>query len=178
LPYGEERSSEKERAMERRVEVVAGLGATVFGLIAVVMEAQAVSNPLANPSLSWLLGMNRFSGVWNAILTTQHALLPMAIVLAALAFGGYLHGVHRKTAGLALVVSSSSVVIAVAGFVVFNSTYVQILFVPPPLVVLTAVLAAVASVSALSSLRWPPFLSRRVSARPASARRIQPHEGM
>lgn len=163
--------------MERRVELVGGLGAGILGLIGVVMEAQTLSDSWANPSLSWILGSSAVPGAWNAIQTTQHALLPIALVFVTLMLGAYLHSVHQQIGGLALLVSSSAVAIVVMGFAVFKQPYAAILFVPAPLVVLTAVLAAAVSASALSTSPWPAFLMRRSATLPAGSGHVQPHEG-
>jgi hypothetical protein len=177
LSFGEA-SVAKERIMERRIELGCGLGASLFGLVGVVTEAQALSNPVTNPTLSWLLGMHAVPGVWTAIQTAQHLLLPIALVFIALALGAYLHSVHELLAGLALLLGSSAVALAIIGFAVFNITYVEILFVPAPLVVLTAGLAAAASTCALSSLGRLACFIRRMRERPARHAQVRSPEGV
>jgi hypothetical protein len=137
--------------MERRIELCAGLGATFLGLIGVVVEAQALANPLTNPLISWQLGMRGSGITWDTIENIQHALFPMAIALALLGIGTYLYAVHDRVVGLALLVTCTGAVIGATGFAVFSRTYVAMLFVPAPLIVLTAVLAAAASICALST---------------------------
>jgi cation transport ATPase len=144
--------------MERRIELIGGVAAGTLGLTGVAMEAQALANPL-NPSLSLLLGTNEVPDVWLAIQVAQRALIPVAVICIALAFGAYLHAVHQQTAGLALLVSCSAVVAVVAGLAVFHPTYAALLFIPAPLVVLTVVLAGVSTVSALSLSGWPASLA-------------------
>lgn len=161
--------------MERRIELIAGLGAGALGLTGVVTEAQALSNPVANPSLVWLQGTGAVPGIWEAIQNAQHALLPLAIVFLALAIGTYLHAVHRQTAGLALLLSTTAVVLAVSGLAVFLPPYISVLFVPAWLLVGTALLAAAASVCALSVEGRPIILTRIIHPRTTPAQ-VQPHQ--
>jgi hypothetical protein len=151
---------EKERHVNRWMELGCGVSACVLGLIGVVTEAQALSNPVENPSLSWLLGTNAVPGVWEAIQTTHAALFPLALVLLALAFGAYLHGIHEQTAGLGLLAVCSTVTVTAAGFGVFDQRFSAILFIPAPLVVLTVVLVAATLVSAFTLQTWVNVLPR------------------
>lgn len=160
--------------MERRIELLAGLSASVLGLIGVVVEAQALANPLTNPTLSWLLGQQLVTGMAGAIVNAQRALLPLTLVLVALGLGTYLHAVHDRAVGLALLVSCSVVIIAVAAFAVFNTRYVQLLFVPGPLVVFVAFLAAATSVSALSAAGLSVSLARARLRPGSNPRRAHP----
>ena len=137
-----------------------------MGLTGIVAEAQALSNPIANPTLGWLMGMPVAEGKWATVQTAQQTLLPLAIILLVLALGAYLHSVHRQIAGLALLVASSATTVVAVGVAVFDAPFTEILFVPSLLVGLTAVLAALAAVSALAQGPWPrllpPMKPRRV----------------
>jgi hypothetical protein len=83
----------------------------------------------------------------------------MAIVLLIPALGAYLHVVHEHIAGQAMLISSSAVILLVAGLAVFLPAYTTILFVPAPLVVLPVFMATAASVCALSRSTLPAFLT-------------------
>jgi hypothetical protein len=159
--------------MERQIELIAGIGSAALGLTAVVMEAQALSSPVTNPQLTYILASPSSLGLWSSVDTAQHALLPLALVFLALAFGAYLHVVHQQTAGFALVVSMSAVILAVTGLAVFLSPYAAVLFVQAPLVVGTALAAVAASVCALSLEASPAFLASLIHprSRPVEARR-------
>jgi hypothetical protein len=158
--------------MERTIELAAGIGAAVIGLTGVVGEAQALSDSVTNPTLAALLATNTLPGVPDAVGNVQHALLPVALVFIALAAGAYLHVVHGQTAGLALLVTCSAVLLGIAGVAVFLPPYAAILFVPAPLVVLTVVLALGASVSALSATGWSVAVGNVGRLRPHRAARI------
>ena len=142
--------------MERRAELILGVGAGVLGLMCVVMEAQSIENPTANPTLVWWLGSKGIpmvigsTGLWTAIQTVQHALLPMAVVTIILAIGAYLHSVHQQQVGLVLLLAASAVTVLGAGVAIFVQPYASLLFVPAPLVGLAALMAGAASVMAIS----------------------------
>jgi hypothetical protein len=144
----------------------------VLGLTGVVAEAQALSDSVTNPTLAVLLAANTLPGVPDVVGNVQHALLPVALVFIALAVGPYLHVGHGQIAGLALLVTSSAVVLGIAGVAVFLPPYAALLFVPAPLVALTVVLALGASVSALTVTGWSVAIGNVGRLRPHRAARI------
>jgi hypothetical protein len=161
--------------VERRVELIAALAATIFGLTGVVTEAQALADPALHPELSWVFGMGRGAAAsGDAMANIQHALLPMAVLFVLVAVGAYLHAVHEQWMGLGLLLTSSIAVIVATAFAVFNATYAAVLLLPAPLIVLTAVLAASASVCAISSAGLRVSLSHRNVLRGARFRQIRP----